>query len=332
MTAAFRLPNYGRVSYSDALLLSKGIGIFHIFPIPLQALKIRKDVCWLSLLYRSVIARNYPIPYRQNQRGLELPFHLMVTLAGPLQPILYDGGIILQGFSRLLFPSSFSEQGTLQWHLVTSNNREEALPEDTIHQYQWYKIRTPEQLANVRTFLGYCRHTVVELGTEMPVDNYRNITFSGAEFESHGPSFQGTSSITYGSSGIGIFGISVAHSITWGRGLADNIEGQNHSYLDVLNQAMKTPVILYDDDEASQRAWMVPALSIIHHMILTWTAQSDTLQQQLPYARRICTSGEASKVVLVEKWGLVLRDTPHEEMSGRKIVKDLVMEYWEDLT
>ena len=332
MTASFRLPQHGQVSYSDAVLHGKGVGVFHIDPIPLQSVGVRNDVCWLPLFYGSVIARDYPIPRRQWEKGLELPFHLMTTLTGPLQPILYDGGIILQGYSRLLFPMSLSESGTLQWHLVTSNSRREALPEGTIHQYHWLKIRNPQQLTAVRTFLGYCRHAVVELGTEMPVDCHKKIHFSGADYESHGPSLQGPSSITWGSSGMGIFGGTITHPIIWGKSLADNIVGQNHSYLDVLNLAMKTPMILYDDDEGSQRAWMVPALSIVLHMVHTWAVQHDALEQQLPYAALTFDSGEAAKSVLIQKWDFVLRDTPNEEMSKRKIIKDLVIEYWEDLT
>ena len=332
MTASFRLPIPGQLSYSDALLHSKRVGTFHIITMPLQSVEAGSDVCWLSLLHGSVIARDYPIPSRQREKGLELPFHLMTALTGQLQPILYDGGIVLQGYSRLLFPTSLSESGTLQWHLVATNNREEPLPEDTIHHYEWFRIRDPLQLASARTFLGYCRHTVVNLGTEMPVDCHKRIHFSSANYESHGPSIQGPSSITWGSSGMGIFGGTITHPIIWGKSLAENVEGQNHSYLDVLNQAMKTPMILYDDDEGSQRAWMVPALSIILHMVHTWAAQNDALERQLPYARITSDSGEAAKSILIENWNFVLRDTPDEEMSKKKIIKDLVIEYWEYLT
>ena len=332
MTASFRLPQRGQISYSDALLLNKERGLFRIFPIPLQSIGVENDVCWLSLLYGSVIARNYPIPQRQGEKGLELPFHLMTTLTGQLQPVLRDGGIILQGYSRILFPTSLSELGTLQWHLVTSSNREEALPEDTIHHYQWLRIRNSQHLAGARTFLGYCRHAVVALGTEIPVECHRQINFSSAEYEKHGPSLQGPSSITWGSSGMGIFGGTVNHPIIWGRSLAENIDGQNHSYLDVLNLATRTPIILYDEDEGSQRAWMVPALSVILHMVHTWAVQNNALEQQLPYAQLTCDSGEAAKTILIENWDFVLRDTPNEEMSKRKIIKDLVIEYWESLT
>jgi hypothetical protein len=213
MTASFRIPKYDQVSYSDALLLSKDIGIFYVVSIPLQSIEAEHDVCWLHLLYRTVIAPNYPISGRRQEKGLELPLHLMTTLAGSLQPMLYDGGMILKDYLRLLFPSSDSEPNTLQWHLVTSSNRRDALPENTIHSYQWLRVRSPKQLASKRNFLGYCGHAVVELGTEMPVDHYRHITFSSAEYESHEPSFQDPSSIIYGSSGMRIFGMSVTHPI-----------------------------------------------------------------------------------------------------------------------
>jgi hypothetical protein len=154
VTASIELPVYGKVSYSDVLFLSTETGVYKAIPLPLQTIE---DACWLPLLLGTVIARDYPIPERDQEKGVELPFHLMTTVAGALYPMIHDGGIYLKGHSRLLFPTSSSRGGSVQWHLITSPVRRERLPPDTIHHHSWHRISDAGRLTNARTFLGHCR-------------------------------------------------------------------------------------------------------------------------------------------------------------------------------
>jgi hypothetical protein len=328
LTASIRLPICGKLSYSDVLFLSTEVRVYKAIPLPLQTLRDEEDSCWFPLFLGTVIARDYPIPKRDQEKGLELPFHLMTTMAGPLYPMTHDGGIYLKGYSRLLLPTSLSKGDSVQWHLVKSPARRERLPPDTIHHHSWQRIGNAVRLAHARTFLGYCRRVVIELGTSKPRDYYRGILFSSAHDENHGPSIQAPSSFTWGSSGLGIFGAAVSNPITYGKALAKTINGDNDSYLDVLDLAMERPVILYDDSLDSERGWMVPTLSVIYHVIHTWASHNDACTGQLPFAELTWQTGEAAKALLTQNWDFVLRETSSEEMSKQKLVKDLVMQYW----
>jgi hypothetical protein len=329
ITASIRLPVYGKVSYSDVLFLSTGTDVYKAVPLPLESVEDEQPPCWLPLFLGTVIARDYPIPKRDQEKGLELPFHLMTTVAGVLYPMTHDGGIYLKGLSRLLFPTSSFEGSSVQWHLATSPSRRERLPPGTIHDQSWQRIGDVDRLTNARTFLGYCREVVVDLGTNKPTGYYKGILFSSARDENHDPSIQGPSSFTWGTNGMGIFGANMTHPITYGKALMQTVYGVHDTYLDVLELAVDTPVILYDDGLKSQRGWMVPGLSVILHMAHTWAAQKDICNTQLPFSDLTWNAGEAARTLLTEKWDFVLRDTPSEEMGKKKLVKDLVMQYWD---
>ncbi|KAI9877032.1 MAG: hypothetical protein M1830_005006 [Pleopsidium flavum] len=329
LTASVRLPRYGQVSYSDTLFLSTDVGIYKAIPLPLQPVEEKEDACWLPLFLGTVIARNYPIPERQQEKGLELPFDLMTTVAGNMLPMCHDGGVYLKGHSRLLFPVSSSIPGSIQWHLITSSSRRESLPPGIIHKHIWLRIPDPRVLSNAaRTFLGYCRQVIVDLGTNKPTGYYGGIKFSNAHDEDQGPSIQAPTSFTWGSSGMGIFGATLSHSIAYGKALAQTVTRGDDDYLDILDLAMDTPIILYDDDNESDRGWMVPALSVILHMVHTWAAQMDYVESQLPCVETTWKAGDAARTILIQKWDFVLRNSSNEEMSKKKVIKDLVMQFW----
>jgi hypothetical protein len=113
--------------------------------------------------------------------------------------------------------------------------------------------------------------------------------------------------------------------------LAQTVNGNNNSYLDVVELAADTPIILHDDDWESERGWMVPALSIILYMIHIRAAQKDVCNGQIPYAELTWKAGEAVRDVLMQKWGFVLHNTPSEETYKKKLVKNLEMQYWHDI-
>jgi hypothetical protein len=111
--------------------------------LPLQRLEPSKDLCWYPLLRGTVIAHYFPVPLRKQEKGMELPFHLMQTLVGDLYPMSHAGGIYLLGHSRLLFPTAKSNQGTIQWHLEATEDRRQGIEPGVIHKLRWVKINDP---------------------------------------------------------------------------------------------------------------------------------------------------------------------------------------------
>lgn len=331
LTASIRLPIDGQVSLSDSLLIiidaEFEVPAYKVLSLPLHSAPATENSCWVPLFLGTVLARNFPIPEREQERGLELPFDLLATVAGNMVPKCHDGGIYLKGYSRLLYPVSGSIPGSVQWHLLTSASRRLSLPDDPICSLTWMKILDRRILSSVpRTFLGYCREVIIDLGTNKTADHYRQISFSGAKDASQGLWIQPPSSFTWGTSGMNIFGASFSHSIVYGKALAQTITGKNDDYLDVLDHALRTPIILYDDE--SHRGWMVTAFAIILHMIRTWSARHNCFQSSLPCLTSPLQVEDAAHSILAKQWNLVVRDSWDEDMCKNKIVKDLVMEFW----
>lgn len=163
---------------------------------------------------------------------------------------------------------------------MTSPNRQQGLLPDAIHQQQWTKIGSPDRLARARTFLGYCRRVVIDLGTEKPLAYYRNIAFSGAQDEHHGLTFGAPSTVTAGTGGLP-FNIGITVPITQPRALSQNVDAQG-DYLEVLRLAKDRPIIIYDTHDQSARGWMVPSLCVILHMIHIWSANAGATFSQNP--------------------------------------------------
>ena len=93
--AAIRLPNSGQLSYSDVLFHCIGDRCYTVTTLPTQPAADSNDACWSSLLGGNAIARDYPIPERRDEVGLELPFSLMMELVGEVLPKMYDKGIYI---------------------------------------------------------------------------------------------------------------------------------------------------------------------------------------------------------------------------------------------
>lgn len=326
MSAALRLPKYGEVSLSDILFQWHGNG-YRLTLLPLKNAEALKDICWHSLLLGTVVARDFPIPQRETEIGVELPFNLMMTLTGTLYPMSDSGGVYFQGHSRLLFPSAISKDGAVQWHLVTSEDRRKGIAPGTIHKYSWAKVKSPQMLANARTFLGHYRSIVIDLGTEKPVAYYRNIRFSGADDEDHGPSVQAPSAITYGTSGMGIFGVQTTTPIAYSKALAQTIAGDGDDYLDVLDFAKERPIIIFDNDPESLQGWMVPALCVIHHMVHSYASHLRGFAGNVPTVA-LTWDVDATQKALEENWAYELREGSEPMGSKPKLVKDLVMQFW----
>ena len=209
ITTSFRIPKYGQVSYSEAILERTGSMIFNINLLELEAVRKRASACWLPLFENGVVARGFPVPLRNYEKGIEVPFSVMTGLVNVMYPVVHAKGIYLRGFSKLLFPTAVSpDMKAVQWHLMSSPNPRIRLPPGTLpsedRRCQWLKVTDFERLASAaRTFLGYCRAVDVHLGTESSKENYNTVTYSGADDEKPAPGVN-PKSVTTGTSGLGI--------------------------------------------------------------------------------------------------------------------------------
>ena len=102
--ATFRRPKHGELSYSTSAFTKTHDGVYSISMLPLEP--IQDSVCWCPMFPSGIIAKDFPIPKRHGEIGLEIPFNLMVVLGRVWYPMEYLNGFVLKGYSTILVPTS----------------------------------------------------------------------------------------------------------------------------------------------------------------------------------------------------------------------------------
>ena len=333
LTAACRQPERGKLTLSEILFFVTDEGTLQISTLPVKEVARYDDACWMPLFSGSVIAHRWPIPHRGNENGIELPFHLMTALAGPLYPMKFDGGFCLKAHSRILFPTAIvsGESLRVQWHYESQSHGRVAPPWHQKHDEYWEQLRRLDtsRIVEARTFLGFCRKAEVDLGTERTAGYYRNILYSGLEDEDHGLAVGMPTSITLGTGSLLPMTLTAAIPIIRNKAqlLASDLE---RDYMDIVYEAQERPVILYDTN-GSARGWMVPLSCVLLHMVHTWSAKKATFAEGYPHIGLTSNSGAAARDILLEKWNFVVRRTVNTELQEDKLVRDLVVQFWKDI-
>lgn len=332
LAAISRAPDLEELTYSHVHLRDLETGDFEITVSSDRPSSKGDDICWHPLFARTVIAYGFPVPPRNAEMGIEIPFNIMLRLARISYAVTYDDGLVLCGYSTLLFPSASyqpqSESGlqshSVQWHLVTSTNDNQRISagvELAQYDHLWVKIKDEKLLQNARTFLGHYKVSCVHLGTEN--SGFSDISESGLADDKPNPAISVRSG-DIGTSGLGIFGANVNVEVVLPRGLARLCKIDY--YNDILWTAKNMPVMLYDAKK--QQAWLVSTLSIILHMAHAWVA-IHAPDIQLPYAQPDWNGGQAAWDIIAKSSRLELQrsledDTPY-------FLKDLVKRLWEHL-
>ena len=96
---------------------------------------------------------------------LELPLPIMTSLDSILYHVNYDGGLVPQCFSSLLFPTAL-QSGSVQWHYISNEDRDTQLSIASVLEFNCVKGVSLEELVPLRTFLWYCKTVIISLGTE----------------------------------------------------------------------------------------------------------------------------------------------------------------------
>ena len=330
LVAVCRGSQNDQASYSQVSFICSNdeSNVFEIAPLPLKRVEERSNgdpaSCWLPIFKRGVMAPGFPVPKRQGEKGIELPFSLMTDQAGILYPIKYKGRIYLRGFSCILFPTSASKNfQAVQWHLVHSGDSKKRLPHGTLPNksrqganVQWLKSTNMKRLStSPRTFLGYCKHVEVHLCNEQGSIN--RLQVSGANTEKHMPGLL-WKSITASLSFKGILGLLLGAEIIRPRGLRE--EAGERRFPPMLDEASETPVMLYDT--ATQRAWLVPTISAILLMVRVHVREDTSMLAKLPPALPSFDAAHEARAVIRDKIGEKLPQEIGE--PNQRSVKDFL--------
>ncbi len=331
--AVFRVPKDGKfIRFEFVLNSSKRSREFNV-----KLLKLKNvgptDTCWHSLFTNGVLAYEFPIRSRCCEVGVELSFKAMLQLAGIIGPVQYRGGVVLKGYSKILFPQSttslspVSSPESTQWHLVYQTDGD-FIDLSSIAEYNDRVLCTLESLESLmhsRTFLGCYKEVNIHLGTETA--SYHQIDTSNAKDLKRRPEL---SSFTFGLSLPKFGGPSASMTYTLPKGLS--ISRKEDSYEQVLSLGSYMPMILYDTSD--RRAWMVPMLGVILHMIHIWAFLQKTqfpslVIPQLPYIKAQWDIGRAAQEVIYENSDLKLYVS--KDKHEPYMLKDLVKKYWLEL-
>lgn len=264
MAAAFRTSSSEEVQYSELNFSLGPSGTFKDrFNMAFQTVPLREgeDSCWYPLFINPVIAREFPVPPRDNdETGLEISIEMMAALGGARYAVEFEGGLLLKGLSAMLVPVKRHE-GSIQWHLI-HHSAKTRLP------YSEVKIRCPDRalldevghdsLQSTRTFLGWWRTSRTYLGTDD--FNYTATTYSSAM-----PSTNATKS----SGGALSFSKLLVGNQNMSIGAKDSrlFLSRAGPLEQIMQWAEMMPILLYD--VADKRGWFVRASDVILHIIQT---------------------------------------------------------------
>ena len=290
----FRLPIPGELSHSDFTLRQSSLLQFDLKYSPAQVVGRSSDICWYQLFTGLSLAYGFPIPPRQNEIGVELPFNVMTSLGSVIHPVLSDGGYVLRGFSSIIYPVTQPRvkypPDSVQWHALYASNERTSISLESLRNLPRLKssdLDEFETLSSCRTFLGYSSEVHVRLGTQD--SDY------GQSLRPHGPSLgaqrsrlvlSGISANINGSHFVG-GGLNANWLINKSKA-AEIREASKVSYEAILSEIMDQPSVMYDVNDC--RGWLVPTICVILQMIhvraLYWAKQEviPTLENPIPFA------------------------------------------------
>ena len=261
--------------YSDIFIqetLSNPPTTLQILPRALTTVPTKERLCWNEMMLPSVIVRGFPIPERFGEVGLELPFDMMVSLAGILYPIEFENGVVLKGYSSVFLPVSKRESTSIQWHFKaaqTSGKRESI--QSLVGEEQFEKIRDLDLLRQAKAFVGLWHEAHISLGTRD--SDYRALMrSSGAEIETSGWEVDREFNITVGASKY----INFNGQMKLRRRQEQWILNRGCTLDEAIQMSSKQSLLIYD--VGLQRSCLVPELNVILHIVLAKMLKDQPLQ------------------------------------------------------
>ncbi|ERF70613.1 hypothetical protein EPUS_02479 [Endocarpon pusillum Z07020] len=308
-----------KLAYCKAAIQSSG-SIIPCFAITFQCERLHptENPCWLPLFCGASIARDFPIPDRQEEMGLEIPLEIMMGIAGVRHVVEYEGGVVMKGFSIMFVPMRRSGN-RVQWHLISSPNCDTRLSyRDVLDRCQDRASLNEVDLGSLRTtraIVGWCSAASSLLGSDTA--NYGNIDYSGAN-DADTPLKLAGGVLGFQHLGVAQFDFTLGPK-----------DGKCHfqrsgPYQRIISAAEKTPVVLYDT--AEKRAWLVPASGVMLHMA-HHRNRLELFETNGKRVKLLATgpAGPSAKEILLKCASMDLSN------CGEYTFKDMVINIWSQL-
>lgn len=131
--------------------------------------------CWRHLFKNPVIARGFPVLARSNnENGLEIPLNMMARLGGAERATVFDGQLLIKGFSTMFVPTK-RIQNSILWHFLFNRDN------SRISYSSAKQLGTPltpvdvvnyQCLPTARMFLGWASSVSLYTGMFLLVNTY----------------------------------------------------------------------------------------------------------------------------------------------------------------
>ena len=264
MGAALRTSTDGRVEYCEPKLTEVPQAeeiepVIINFTFHVKSIGENDQSCWFPLFKSLVIAHRFPTADRSYcDVGLEIPLDIMAALGGARHAVDFEGGLVLKGYSTLFVPIGRHED-SVQWHLICAKDEDRIAYREASAQYPNRALLEDldhDELRTTRAFLGWCKEAQVHLATADA--DYESIDWSKAKEAS--PSLR----LTGGSLGVSKL---ISAQLNFVLGAKDGTfhYSQPELFQKIIDRAERLPILLYDQKD--RRAWLVPALPVILHII-----------------------------------------------------------------
>ncbi|KAL4892345.1 hypothetical protein BDV59DRAFT_193855 [Aspergillus ambiguus] len=256
----------GEVAYSRPLVNSVTIGrdmnennsrITYIIEIGVEiyqgsrATEMVNGECWHNLFGMPVVVEGFPIRRRleQHPEGIEIPLNMMAALADTRKVNLFDGKIIIKGFSTMLVPAKCSPTA-VTWHLLYRKDGGHISYLES-EQFPLLNIGI-RQLEEMRHFVGWCPASRLYAGEADANYNIKNSRLPR-------PSGNG---ILSNASLSGAYEITGNSAFEIGR---KDIRLRRSSYIKKIRWISEKYAILWE--VAEKRGWLVNGATALLHLV-----------------------------------------------------------------
>ncbi|CAG8386133.1 unnamed protein product [Penicillium salamii] len=282
----------------------------------------RDNRCWHGLFNEAVIIPAVGVKSQAPSRGLELDFMQMLRLSAVEYPVLVDSGLVLMGYSTVLVPIKETKDGMILWHLETANHESQfKVSEIKATKRRWLKVNSLEYLQSKRALLGWCSKADILLGTDqMSLD----VTWSDAKVKASTWHWKGANLQVLAQTAAPVQ-VGAQMGVSFDRSLNTVRFAPSDNYLRCLKNSTVEQVVLYDVN--TQRAWLVPLVSVLHHMLLVYSKGiltehrgSDPPKTSIGDPDNFVSDNFASLKALADNGEVVL-----EQSGGILTIRELIM-------
>ncbi|RDW93647.1 uncharacterized protein DSM5745_00969 [Aspergillus mulundensis] len=310
LSLTFRPPKKDTICFSTGNIDSTGLTLQGLSPAASNGAS-----CWFGLFESAVVAVDPHIQTSQT-RYLETNFALLLYLAAVEYPVLFDGGLVLMGYSTALVPVRRIDDETTLWHLETADH-DSQLKMSSLKALRgdWLKVTELRGLGTKKALLGWCPEAITLLGT----GQLDTVEWSNAKAKRSSWAWTGAN-LQFIAASAAPFQLGGQAGLTFDRSINTLRFSAERNYFKCLSSSAKEQIVIYDVE--CSRAWLVPLICVFHEMLRAYwrTVPSQFRQADIPAASPSFDGASAALAALWNSGGTVVAISPDDRLTIRDLI------------